>query len=147
MLANLATAGEAVLVEEFDGGAKEESPLGFAPRRHLGYRFDQPSPQFGDLVEGAPHNRHYASSDTVPLCDLYRASRPITEGGRGCWHGLTATHHVSRRLTSLGPQPPHKIRDINRFPWSEGFDRIFHNERVTGTNPVSSTKPPGQSRF
>jgi len=35
----------------------------------------------------------------------------------------------------------------SRFPWSEGFDHIFRNEGVTGSNPVSSTKDPGQGDF
>jgi hypothetical protein len=37
--------------------------------------------------------------------------------------------------------------DTYRFPWSESFDRIFRNEGVTGSNPVSSTKHPGQGDF
>ena len=34
-----------------------------------------------------------------------------------------------------------------RFPWSEEFDRIFRNEGVTGSNPVSSTECPDQGDF
>ena len=43
MFADLAAASEAVLVEEFDGRAEQESPLGFAAGGHLGYRFDESS--------------------------------------------------------------------------------------------------------
>ncbi len=54
---------------------------------------------------------------------------------------------VSRDLTSLGPQPPHNAAIADRSPWSEGYDRIFRNEGVTGSNPVSSTKHSGQGDF
>ena len=47
---------------------------------------------------------------------------------------------VSRCLTSLVPQPRHKHPEWLQTPWSEGFDRIFRNEGVTGSNPVSSTE-------
>jgi hypothetical protein len=38
------------------------------------------------------------------------------------------THHLT-------PQPPHRLTRARRFAWSEGFDRIFRNEGVTGSNP------------
>ena len=57
------------------------------------------------------------------------------------------THVASHCLTSLAPQPPHRPAIECRFPWSERFDRIFRNEGVTGSNPVSSTKHPGQGNF
>jgi hypothetical protein len=47
-------------------------------------------------------------------------------------------------LTPLAPRPPHSTVWTRRFPWSEGFDRIFRNEEVAGSNPASSTKHPGQ---
>ena len=46
----------------------------------------------------------------------------------------------SRRLTSLAPQ----TRSRMVFPLVTAIDRIFRNEGVTGSNPVSSTKRPGQ---
>jgi len=49
------------------------------------------------------------------------------------------THLASHCLTSLAPQPPHRPAIECRFPWSQRFDRIFRNEGVTGSNPVSST--------
>jgi hypothetical protein len=55
--------------------------------------------------------------------------------------------HVSRRLTTLVPQPLHKPINGRRCSWSERYDRIFRNEGVTGSNPVSSTKHPGQGDF
>jgi hypothetical protein len=66
------------------------------------------------------------------------------------WRGnkfSVSSHFFSRRLTSLGPQLPHKTVNACRSLWSEGFDRIFRNEGVTGSNPVSSTKSPGQDDF
>lgn len=65
----------------------------------------------------------------------------------GRWSRLAYLGYASRSLTSLGPQPPHKPAERYRFPWSEGFDRIFRNEGVGGSNPPSSTKPPGQRCF
>jgi len=47
------------------------------------------------------------------------------------------TRDVSLRLTPLVPQPPHSMVNGCRFPWSEGFERMFRNEGVTGSNPVS----------
>jgi hypothetical protein len=44
MFADLAAASEAVLVEEFDSGAEQESPLGFAVGGYFGYCFDEPAP-------------------------------------------------------------------------------------------------------
>ena len=52
------------------------------------------------------------------------------------------TSHVGR--PTAAPQDPPTCADI---PWSEGFDHIFRNEGVTGSNPVSSTKHPGQGDF
>lgn len=43
MFADLAAACEAIIVEEFDSRAEQESPLGFAAGGDLGYRFDEPS--------------------------------------------------------------------------------------------------------
>ena len=51
--------------------------------------------------------------------------------------GLTGG--VSPHLTSLGPQSPHKPAIGCLNPWSTQTDRIFRNEGVTGSNPVSST--------
>ncbi len=39
----------------------------------------------------------------------------------------------------IAPQPLNSAAKRRCFPWSEGFDRIFRNEGVTGSNPVSST--------
>ena len=75
----------------------------------------------------------------IPMMRLH------TRGERcGISHGFT---DVSPRLTSLGPQLPHRPVDLERFPWSERFEHIFRNEGVTGSNPVSSTKHPGQGDF
>jgi hypothetical protein len=46
---------------------------------------------------------------------------------------------MSRRLTPLAPQPLHKTGKAYRFSLVRGFERIFRNEGVTGSNPVSST--------
>ena len=51
---------------------------------------------------------------------------------------------ISRCLTLLVPQPLHRTVKARRFPWSEGFERMFRNEEVAGSNPASSTKRPGQ---
>jgi hypothetical protein len=56
-----------------------------------------------------------------------------------CGPSTSGAHAVSRRLTSLAPQPPHEAAHRYRSPWSQRFDRIFPNEGVTGSNPVSST--------
>ena len=48
-------------------------------------------------------------------------------------------YEISRRLTWLASQPLHKDAISRRFLLSEGFDRSFRNEEVTGSNPVSST--------
>jgi len=42
------------------------------------------------------------------------------------------------------PTAAHCPAGASRFPWSQRFDHIFRNEGVTGSNPVSSTKSPGQ---
>jgi len=55
------------------------------------------------------------------------------------------SHDVSQHLTSLDPQPPHKGANDCRSSWSQGFEHIFCNEGVGGSNPPSSTKRPGQS--
>ena len=60
---------------------------------------------------------------------------------------LTRSHKVSLHLTSLGPQLPHKPVNRPYNSWSELFDRIFRNEGVTGSNPVSSTICPGRGHF
>jgi hypothetical protein len=57
------------------------------------------------------------------------------------------SHDVSPSLTSLGPQRPHRTVTTCRFPCSQRFDHIFRNEGVTGSNPPSSTKCPGQGDF
>jgi len=57
------------------------------------------------------------------------------------------SHRVSLALTTLAPQPPHSPTNVRRIPCSQRFDRIFRNEGVTGSNPVSSTEFPGQSSF
>ena len=56
-------------------------------------------------------------------------------------HTLSRSHLVSRRSPHSRATGP---RTDAFFPWSEGFDRIFRNEEVTGSNPVSSTKRAGQ---
>ena len=45
----------------------------------------------------------------------------------------------SRCLTTLVPQPLPRPTDACQIPWSGGFDRIFRNEEVAGSNPASST--------
>lgn len=56
-------------------------------------------------------------------------------------------HLGSRRLTSLAPQPLHNPAIGCRSSWSESFDRISRNERVTGSSPVSSTDLPWIRRY
>jgi hypothetical protein len=53
----------------------------------------------------------------------------------------TTSHHAR---PTTAPRPPHKTIMRRCFPWSGGFDCIFRNEGVTGSNPVSSTECPGQ---
>jgi hypothetical protein len=74
-------------------------------------------------------------------------STGITAPLAGVDEFASSSHHDSRPLTSLAPQPPHGTARTRRFPWSERFDHIFRNEGVTGSNPVSSTKRPGQGPF
>jgi hypothetical protein len=52
---------------------------------------------------------------------------------------LTVSHVVSRRLCHSRAT---STRKWVQTPWSERFDRIFRNEGVTGSNPVSSTDFP-----
>ena len=54
-------------------------------------------------------------------------------------HAMIDRCQVSRGLTSLVPQTRHKTSILPLNAWSQGFDRIFRNEEVTGSNPVSST--------
>ena len=89
-----------------------------------GYGMPPPPTRAAQSLEGNAEN------SAVPT--------PITGGGR-----LTAGSHclVSRPLTSLVPQAgatDPRIRAVS--PWSECFERIFRNEEVTGSNPVSSTR-------
>ena len=58
--------------------------------------------------------------------------------------GTGVSHYVSPSLASFAPQPPHKTVNARRLPWSGGFDRIFRNEEVAGSNPASSTERPRQ---
>ena len=57
MLADLADAGEAVLLEELDRGAEQEAALRLAAGGHLGDRLDAPAAKMGDLVERAVQRR------------------------------------------------------------------------------------------
>ena len=65
----------------------------------------------------------------------------------GVEEAAVTSHYVSRCLTTFAPQPLHKPGTRSRFPWSEGFDRIFRNEKAAGSNPASSTERPGQGDF
>src|ERR1700680_3682698 len=57
VLADLAGAGEAVLLEKLDRRAEQEAPLRLAAGGHLGDRLDKPAAAMGDLVERAFQRR------------------------------------------------------------------------------------------
>ena len=80
-----------------------------------------------------------ASSATTnrpqPDARLGPANAKSEDGSR-----LTTAHEA--RSTAA----PYNLK-WNSFPWSEGFDRMFRNEGITGSNPVSSTNRPGQGDF
>jgi hypothetical protein len=69
---------------------------------------------------------------------VFVATEPIGDDRDFCKFNRSSSQ-VSRRLTSLVPQPRHRTVLGRRFPWSQHFDHIFRNEEVTGSNPVSST--------
>ena len=79
----------------------------------------------------------------------------VVESAALCPHSfsgarLGAMPQSSRRFTwSRAARPTAAPQDpgAGRFPWSEGFDCIFRNEKVGGSNLPSSTKRPGQSVF
>lgn len=62
VLADLATAGEAVLIKELDRRAEEEAALCFAAGGHLGDGLDESTAEMGDLVEGAASDKRRPSS-------------------------------------------------------------------------------------
>jgi hypothetical protein len=53
VLADLADAGEAVLLEELGRRAEQEAALRVAAGGHLGDRLGKPAAEMGDLVERA----------------------------------------------------------------------------------------------
>jgi hypothetical protein len=82
-----------------------------------------------------PLCRDLDSDDRSPARRIYHT--------RGQCHAVKVSRcQVSRRLTPLVPQPRHRTANACRFPSSEGFDRMFRNEEVAGSNPASSTNAP-----
>ena len=68
VLADLADASEPELLEQLDGPAEEEAPLGPPTRGRLGDRLDEPASGTSDLSERAP-----SAARAMP-CPLWRLS-------------------------------------------------------------------------
>jgi len=69
VLADLADAGEAVLLEKFHRRAEKEAALRLAAGGHLGDRLDKPAAEMGDLVERAFQRRPRDALAAVLLVD------------------------------------------------------------------------------
>jgi len=83
VFADLADAGEAVLLEKLDCGAEQEAALRLAPGGHLGDRLDKPAAQMGDLVERAFQRRGRDALTAVLLIDVDAGDPPVWGRGRG----------------------------------------------------------------
>jgi len=77
VLANAATPGEAVLLEELDGRAEEEAALCLATGGHLGDGLDETAAETGDLVERPLQARPGDASTAMPLVDEDAGDPPI----------------------------------------------------------------------
>jgi hypothetical protein len=88
---------------------------------------------------------------SLGVTSSHDASRPFGAALRRCClvsrsrHRTVKSFHDVSRRSSHGRL--HKSGIGGRNPWSERFDRIFRNEGITGSNPVSSTERPGQGVF
>jgi hypothetical protein len=77
VLADLADAVKAVLLEKLDGRAEQEAALRLAAGRHLGDRLDKPAAEIGDLVERALQRRPRDALTAVPLVDEEAGDPPV----------------------------------------------------------------------
>lgn len=55
--------------------------------------------------------------------------------------GIRPSIVVSRRLTTVAPQPLHRIQNPGSFPGSQLFDRIVRNEAVAVVEPEPPVRP------
>ena len=77
VLADLATAGEPVLLEELDRGAEQEPARRLATGGHLGDGLDEPAAEPGDLVERALQAGPGDALTAMPLVDVEAGDPPI----------------------------------------------------------------------
>ena len=77
MLANLPTAGESMLLEEFDGRAEQEPARRLAAGGHLGDGLDEAAADMGDLVERAFQRRPCDALAAMLLVDVEAGDPPV----------------------------------------------------------------------
>ena len=82
VFADLADAGEAVLLEKLGRGTEEETALCLAAGGHLGNGLDKPAAELGDLVERAFQRRPRDALTAVFLIDEEAGDPPVR--GRRC---------------------------------------------------------------
>src|SRR6202035_3203219 len=83
VLADLADAGEAVLLEKLDRRAEQEAPLRLAAGGHLGDRLDKPAATMGDLVERAFQRRPRDALTAVLLVNEEQVVAQVWRGRGG----------------------------------------------------------------
>jgi hypothetical protein len=104
--ADLADAGEAVLLEKLGCRAEEEAALGLAAGGHLGDRLDKPAAETGDLAQRALQRRPRDALTAVLLVHEQAGDPPAGRGGGslsysrlcmmpGSSPGLPNWHHPS----------------------------------------------------
>src|SRR4051812_40043708 len=80
VFADLAYAGEAVLVEQFDGRGEQETARGVTALGHLGDRLYEPATELGDLVERALQRGPRRTLTAVLLVDVEAGDPPVRAG-------------------------------------------------------------------
>jgi hypothetical protein len=84
VLADLPAAGEAVLLEELDGGAEQEPARRIPPDGHLGNGLDEAATGAGDLVERACQRRPCDALAAVLLVHVEAGDPPVRPAARPC---------------------------------------------------------------
>ena len=77
VLANLPAAGEAELLEEFDGRAEQETAWRLAAGGHLGDGLDEATAGMGELVESAFQRRPCDALAAMLLVDVEAGDPPV----------------------------------------------------------------------
>jgi hypothetical protein len=154
VFADLAGAGEAVLLEKLGRRAEEEAALRLAAGGHLGDRLDKPAAKMGDLVERAFQRRPRDAVTAVPavvnadLSPTARALRgPRAAAGPARHHRRPARGAAGRDRTGRAPQigteltveVPYKQQEIvssvdilTKFEGTATVTGTYQGQQVTG---------------